>query len=123
MRTFYEIGTPEQTPPDAELRVKLFLQLAVLAFWTPCAGVDLCLLWRGLGEPGTAPFVFWLLFRQALVFLALWFTVAVTHGLMVGRRRPAGEPRPKRGRRKRRLCKAAAAPRGSIATSRYNRGQ
>ena len=118
MRTFYEIRTAVETPPDADRRVRLFLQLAVLAFWTPCAGVDLCLLWRGWDEAGTADFVFWLLFRQALVFLALWFTVALTHGLTVGRRTPAGEPR---GRRKPR--EAAPVPGGAIATSRYNRGQ
>ena len=120
MRTFYEIKAAQETPADAGARVRLFLQLAVLAFWTPCAGVDLNLLWRGLGEAGTAEFVFWLLFRQALVFLALWFTVAVTHGLTVGRRRPADEPRPRRRRLRRRTV---AATGGTIATSRYNRGQ
>ena len=118
MRTFYETGTPLETPrggPDP--RVALFLQLAVLAFWTPCGTVDVYLLWRGWGHDGAGPFVFWLLFRQALVFLALWFTVALTHGLMVGRRTPA-EPR-----RRRRSRKAADAVNAAIATSRYNRGQ
>ena len=118
MRTFYETETTPDTQAAENPRTALFLQLAVLAFWTPCAGIDLYLLWRGWGETGTAPFVFWLLFRQALVFLALWFTVALTHGLMVGRRTPADEPRRKRRRRK-----EPAAKRGSIATSRYNRGQ
>jgi hypothetical protein len=118
LRTFYETETPLETSPVEDRRVTLFLQLAVLAFWTPCAGVDLYLLWRGWGQPGAGPFVFWLLFRQALVFLALWFTVALTHGLMVGRRTPADEPRRRRPRRKVALLK-----RGSIATSRYNRGQ
>ncbi len=118
MRTFYEIEAGPETLQDADPRVALFLQLAVLAFWAPCAGVDLYLLWRGWGGPGTTPFVFWLLFRQALVFLALWFTVALTHGMMTGRRTPAG-PR----RRRRRKEKASAATSGAIATSRYNRGQ
>ena len=117
MRTFYEIEPARETPKDADPRIALFLQLAVLAFWTPCAAIDLYLLWRGWGEAGTAPFVFWLLFRQALVFLALWFTVALTHGMMRGRRTPA-EPR-----RKRRARRTAALPGVSIATSRYNRGQ
>ncbi len=117
MRTFYETETPLETSPSSDLRVTLFLQLAVLAFWTPCAGVDLYLLWRGWGAPGTAPFVFWLLFRQALVFLALWFSAALSHGLMVGRR-TAGEPR-----RRRRMRKSPVVKGGSLATSRYNRGQ
>ncbi|WP_174300899.1 hypothetical protein [Caulobacter sp. S45] len=117
MRTFYEIETTRGTPPGADPRVTLFLQLAVLAFWTPCGAIDLYLLWRSWGEAGAAPFVFWLLFRQALVFLALWFTVALSHGLMVGRRTPA-EPR-----RRRRPRKVGSGQAGSIATSRYNRGQ
>ena len=95
MRTFYDTETPLETDPGPDPRVTLFLQLAVLTFWTPCAAVDLYLLWRGWGGPGTTPFVFWLLFRQALVFLALWFTVALSHGLMVGRR-TAAAPRRKR---------------------------
>ena len=116
MRTFYETEAKPDRSADADPRVTLFLQLAVLAFWTPCAGIDLYLLWRGWGDAGAAPFVFWLLFRQALVFLALWFTVALTHGLMVGRRTP-DEPRRKRRPRK------IAPNGGSLATSRHNRGQ
>lgn len=117
MRTFYEIETAPETARDTGPRSALFLQLSVLAFWTPCAGVDLCLLWRGWGAPGAASFVFWLLFRQALVFLALWFTVSLTHGMMVGRRAPA-EARRRRTRRK-----AVVVKGGSLTTSRYNRGQ
>ncbi len=118
MRSFYEIESSPETPPTgADPRVTLFLQLAVLAFWTPCAAIDLYLLWRGWGGAGTAAFVFWLLFRQALVFLALWFTVALSHGMMVGRRTP-GEPRRKRSARK-----ALVAKGPSLTTSRYNRGQ
>ena len=96
MRSFYEMPTTQEPPHAMDASVRLFLQLAVLAFWAPCAGVDLYLIWRGGGAALT--FVFWLLFKQALVFLALWFTVALTHGMASGRRGP-GEPRRKRPRR------------------------
>ena len=117
MRTFYEIEAPPQAPAAPGPRAALFLQLATLAFWAPSAGADLYLLWRGWGAAGTTSFVFWLLFRQALVFLALWFTASLTHGMAVGNRMPA-EPR-----RRRRSRKAAPVVEASLTTSRYNRGQ
>ena len=116
MRHSYTIhAMPETAGAGADRRVKLFLQLAVLVFWGPCCVADIYLLWRDRGGDGGGAFVFELLFRQALVFLALWFTVAITHGLMRGRGTPA-EPR----RRRRRSPDVSAK---SIAPIRYNRGQ
>ena len=118
LRSFYEMERrPEKVDPHADRRVRLFLQLAVLVFWTPCLGVDALLLWRDRGGEGVNAFVFGLLFHQSLVFLALWFAVSLAHGLTTGRRTAAG-PRPRRRR-------GRAAKDGSslIAPVRYNRGQ
>ena len=97
MRSFYETqpAAVKGDPLAADRHVRRFLQLAILAFWTPCIGIDGLLLWRDGGVEGTSGFVFGLLFRQALVFLALWFAVSLAHGLATGRRGPA-ELRPKR---------------------------
>lgn len=112
MRSFYETeATP--TPAGSDRAVRLFLQLAVLAFWGPCTLVDLYILWRGWGSDGAAATVFWLLFRQALVFLALWFAVSLSHGLMLGRRH--AEPRRKK--------RAPDEVKAYVAPTRHNRGQ
>ncbi len=117
MRSLYPVEVSlQKSDPHAERRVRLFLQLAVLVFWGPCSALDLMLLWRDRGGDGAYAFVFGLLFRQALVFLALWFTVSLAHGLMRGRGTPA-EPR----RRKRRRSSEGQAR--SITPVRYNRGQ
>jgi hypothetical protein len=119
LRAFYEIESPPEAPHSgSDRRVRLFLQLAVLVFWTPCAGVDLWLLWRNHETEGLS-FVFWLLFRQALVFLALWFTVSIAHGLLRGRR--TREPKPRVRRRAAR--RASSGLTTVVAPARYNRGQ
>ena len=117
MRSFYEHETPPTSaPPGTDARVRLFLQLAVLAFWTPCTLVDGYLIWRGLASPGSTTFVFWLLFRQALVFLALWFTVSFAHGLALGRRTPAEPSAIRRANRRPRDA-------GGVLLGRHNCGQ
>jgi hypothetical protein len=119
VRAFYEMESPPENPaPGADGRVRLFLQLAVLVFWAPCAGVDLILLWRNHAASGLS-FVFWLLFRQALVFLALWFTVSVAQGLIRGprTREPTAKVRRRAARRASSGLSAVTAP------GRYNRGQ
>jgi hypothetical protein len=79
--------------------------------------VDLILLWRNHMANGLS-FVYWLLFRQALVFLALWFTVSASQGLIRGRRTREPTSRQRRAtRRKLAPIVAAATP------SRGNRGQ
>ena len=118
MRSFYEMeAPPEKSDPGSDARVALFLQLAVLAFWAPCLGIDALLLWRDHGDEGLR-FVFWLLFQQSLVFLALWFTVSIAHGLMRGRR--TREPTRRERRRLRSKLQAVVA---ASSLSRYNRGQ
>ena len=85
----------------------------------PCSIVDLFLLWRG--GTGTGGFVFGLLFRQALVFLALWFAVAASHGLMRGERRALDAPTKRQLRLFRR--RTASDGKSFTAPSRGNRGQ
>src|SRR5579875_938889 len=80
---------PEITDPKAGSRRgtpfdQRAMQLVTLCFWGPCCAADLWLLSRG--GAGQGGFVFWLLFREALVFLALWFAAAATRGLMLGNR-------------------------------------
>jgi hypothetical protein len=121
MRSFYEMETPSAAPqPGSDRAVRLFLQLAVLAFWTPCAAIDLYLLWKGWGGASTGEFVFGVLFRQALVFLALWFTVSIAHGLMVGRRTPK-EAKPRR-RRRGADAPVRTAQSAGVTLSRHTRG-
>ena len=118
MRSFYEMEAPPEKPgPGSDARVALFLQLAVLAFWTPSLGIDVLLLWRDHGDEGLR-FVFWLLFQQSLVFLALWFTVSIAHGMMRGRR--TREPTRRERRRLRSKLQTVMA---AATLSRYNRGQ
>jgi hypothetical protein len=118
LRAFYEMGHPPESPQaGSDARVRRFLQLSVIAFWVPSAGYDLLLLWREQSAQ-EFDFVFWLLFREAIVFLALWFTVSIAHGLMRGRR--TREPT----RRQRRVARSKLAPFASVgAPSRYTRGQ
>ena len=117
MRSFYEIeAEPEKPAPGQDGRVRLFLQLAVIVFWAPSAGIDLLLLWRDHSD-GELGFVFWLLFRQSLVFLTLWFTVSIIHGLARGRR--SWEPSRAMLRRLRRKTASAAA----VTPGRAYRGQ
>ena len=98
MRTFYdELVSRKELAPNADRTVRIFILVAIYGFWGPSILVDAALLWRNWGSGDGRTFVFWLLFRQALVFLALWFTVALAHGLLVGRRTPA-EPKKKRTR-------------------------
>ncbi len=101
MHAFYETQPTavKGDPLATDRHVRRFLQLAILAFWTPCIGIDGFLLWRDAGLDGTSGFVFGLLFRQALVFLALWFAVSLAHGLATGRRGPA-DLRPRRRARR-----------------------
>ncbi len=115
MHSFYDVEAASDTP-RSDRRVRLFLQLAVLAFWGPCTLLDAWLLWRSWGSDSAGGFVFWLLFRQALVFLALWFAVSLSHGLMLGRRHR--EPQRKRGRRHR-----IDSVQAYVAPTRHNRGQ
>ena len=98
MRTFYdELVARKELPSNSDRAIRIFMLVALYGFWGPSLLVDAALLWRNWGSDGGGAFVFWLLFRQAMVFLALWFTVAVAHGLLVGRRTPP-EPKPKRPR-------------------------
>jgi hypothetical protein len=120
LRSFYEMDAgPKPRSPDSDPKVRLFLQLAILSFWGPCAAADLYLLWRSFGREGAGAFVFWLLFRQSLVFLALWFTVSIVHGLTRGRR-TAAEPSGRRARRRTERIRTAQA--AGVALSRSNRG-
>jgi membrane protein implicated in regulation of membrane protease activity len=120
LRSLYEMARPpEAQPPGSDRRVRLFLQLAIISFWAPCAAADVYLLWRGFGREAVCYFVFWLLFRQALVFLTLWFTVSIVHGLMVGRRTPR-EPRRKRKRRREEALRTAET--AGVTLSRAHRG-
>jgi hypothetical protein len=118
LRSFYGMDAVAEKPDTgSERRVRLFLQLAVIVFWLPSAGMDLLLLWRDHTSEGVN-FAFWLLFRQSLVFLALWFTVSISHGLMRGRR--TKEPT----RRQRRAARNRIAQVATFATpGRFNRGQ
>ena len=98
MRAFYdELVARKELSPNSDRAVRIFMLVALYGFWGPSVLVDAVLLWRNWGSAGGGAFVFWLLLRQAVVFLALWFTVAIAHGLLVGRR-TAPEPKPKRVR-------------------------
>ena len=98
MRSFYETppSVVRRDPVAADRHVRRFLQLAILAFWTPCIGIDALVLWRDGRLEGTGGFVFDLLFRQSLVFLALWFAVSLAHGLAMGRSGGPGSARRRR---------------------------
>ncbi len=119
MRNFYEMpersqGAEKVAPVQYERRT---LQVVTLAFWAPCCVADLWLMREG---PGMAGFVFWLLFREAVVFLALWFAAAAAHGLMRGSRAPKEPPAAQRRKLRARL---ADGFRGYVAPTRGNRGQ
>jgi hypothetical protein len=120
LRNFYAMPDPaaragKLPSPAHERRV---LQIVTLAFWTPCCVADLWLMYQGGG--GAAGFVFWLLFREAVVFLAFWFAAAAAGGMLRGSRAPKGPDA--RTRRKLR-SRLAAGFKGYVAPSRGNRGQ
>ena len=94
------------------------LRVCTLGFWVPCCLADLWLLHGG--GAGAAGLVFWLLFREAVVFLALWGGTAAAHGLMRGSRAPKG-PDARHRRKLRALMETG--PKGYVAPTRGNRGQ
>lgn len=67
--------------------LRRFVQTAILAYWLPCFSVDFYVLWSWGHDAQSLSFVFWALFREALVFLALWVLVAGAQAMVFGGRR------------------------------------
>jgi hypothetical protein len=76
-------------------RFGYLVRLGTLAYWVPAVGIDLMTLSRAHFSPESMGFVFWLMFRQSVVFLALWFTFGIVQALLFGsaRREPHGRKR------------------------------
>lgn len=66
-------------------RMPYLVRLGTLAFWAPSLTIDLVLLRQGQFSPESMTLVFWLLFREAVVFLALWFGAGLIQALLFGR--------------------------------------
>lgn len=66
------------------------IRLATLAYWAPALIIDALLLWHA-GLDG-APAVFATLFRETVLFLAVWFTLGLVQALLFGRNRRGAEP-------------------------------
>ena len=89
---------PAQARESGRNRMAYLVRLGTLGFWVPAIGIDLVALRHGGFAPEIMGFVFWLLFREAVVFLALWFTFGLVQALMFGWR--SRDPRlPKRSRK------------------------
>jgi hypothetical protein len=71
------------------------VRLATLAYWTPALAIDAIMLWRGGLGGETAMAVFWALFRETVLFLAVWFTLGLVQALLFGRS-AHGAARPRR---------------------------
>jgi hypothetical protein len=120
VRNFYAMpdrlaGADQPVPHAYERRT---LQVVTLAYWAPSCIADLCLLWRGGLAAGG--FVFGLLFREALVFLALWFVSAAAQGLMRGSRAPKEPGARQLAKLRARLTQSV---KDYVAPTRGNRGQ
>ena len=87
-------------PQSGSVLVRSLLQLATLAFWLPCATIDAYYLWMGRGDVRTYGYVFKDLFREAIVFLALWLVIGAVQGLLFSRSTTSdsGRGRSRRGR-------------------------
>jgi hypothetical protein len=69
------------------------VRLATLAYWTPALGIDAVMLWRGGLSQETAVRVSSALFRETVLFLAVWFALGMVQALLFGRNRERRMPR------------------------------
>ncbi len=72
------------------------MRVATLAFWLPVLAYDLHALVLDGWTADSLGTVFWLLYRQALVFLALWAAMAGVQALVLVRSGPLPGAAPKR---------------------------
>ena len=76
-----------QAPESGPKRIAYLVRLGTLAYWVPAIGIDLMVLLRSHFSTEAMSFVFWLMFREAIVFLTLWFGFGAVQALLFGRAR------------------------------------
>lgn len=82
--------------PRLSRAMEACVKLGTLAYWAPLLVLDGLKVWRSSGDPDALLAGFWTIYRQSLVFLAVWAAAAAVQAvLLLGvRGAPEREPPP-----------------------------
>lgn len=84
MRTGHDFDGQGGVQRRSPSLVRRIFQTGILAYWLPCLTVDFYVLWSWGHGPAGVAFTFWALFREAVVFLFLWFLLAAAQAIVFG---------------------------------------